>query len=393
MNVLSSLRHPSESLATGAYRACGALKQGAREQRGVTLIELLVAMVIAFLILAVVVQIYITSRTTYNVEEGVSRLQENARYALDTLAYEIRIAGHSGCAHLDSGQVENNIDNATSAVAFDTAGIRAYRYTGSGSTNLADWTPGLPSEFFGSLGGVELVPFSDILLIKYAKPNGATLTGNPDPTNANIQIHPTYESQFRPGQTLIITDCQKADIFVGCSVSQSGGKVTITHTVACNNKSSFLKGSYRNGAEILEFHSRAYFIGRRDATAPPALMRRVLAADGSCCNTEELVEDIETMKLRFGVLAAGMASNLSSPAQFLTADRYDPGGTATWTDVAVVQLGILARSPETTGLDVDKKRYDVLNDAVSSDDDFDPNDDRRQRQVFTITVQKRKPPR
>jgi type IV pilus assembly protein PilW len=365
----------------------------ARSSRGVTLIELLVAMVITLLILAVIAQVYVGSRTTYSVEEGLSRLQENARFALDTLAYDIRMAGHSGCAHLDPSLVANNISGASMPVAFDSAGLRAYRYTGSGSTNLNDWTPSLPSEFFGSLGSVQLVPYSDVLLVKYAQPTGATLTGNPDPDNANVQILPAYASRFSPGEVLLLSDCQKADIFVGCSVSAASGKVTITHNLSCNNIGNFLQHEYRNGAELLKFSSRAYFVGRRAADAPPALMRRTLADNGVCCRNEELVEDIETMRLRVGVLAGGTPAFMSSPTRFLTPNLYDPSGTASWTDVVAVQLGLLARTPETTGLDLDSKIYDVLNDPASSDDDFGPVNDRRQRQVFTVTVQRRKPAR
>lgn len=67
-----------------------------RGQRGVTLIELLVSLVIGGLLIAGAVSVYMQSRNTYRVTESAARLQEVARYALDTIEPDVRMAGFWG---------------------------------------------------------------------------------------------------------------------------------------------------------------------------------------------------------------------------------------------------------------------------------------------------------
>ena len=68
----------------------------ARTQRGMTLIELMVALAIGSFLIAGAVTVYVQSRTTYRTNENVARMQENARFAMETMAPDIRMAGHWG---------------------------------------------------------------------------------------------------------------------------------------------------------------------------------------------------------------------------------------------------------------------------------------------------------
>lgn len=64
--------------------------------RGVTLIELMVSLVIGLLLIAGAVTVYLQSRNTYRVTETVARLQEVARYALNIVEPDVRLAGFWG---------------------------------------------------------------------------------------------------------------------------------------------------------------------------------------------------------------------------------------------------------------------------------------------------------
>ncbi len=63
-------------------------------QRGLTLIEIMVALLIGSFLLAGVLQIFIVNKQTYRVQENLSRMQENGRFALDYLNRYIRLAGY-----------------------------------------------------------------------------------------------------------------------------------------------------------------------------------------------------------------------------------------------------------------------------------------------------------
>lgn len=61
--------------------------------RGMTLIELMISIVLGLLLVAVVIQIYVGTKATYNKQEDISRLQENGRVALYIIGRTTRISG------------------------------------------------------------------------------------------------------------------------------------------------------------------------------------------------------------------------------------------------------------------------------------------------------------
>jgi len=64
--------------------------------RGVTLVELLIALVIGAVLIAGAVYIYSQSRRSATVNDTQSRLQENARYAMSLIEPDIQLAGYYG---------------------------------------------------------------------------------------------------------------------------------------------------------------------------------------------------------------------------------------------------------------------------------------------------------
>lgn len=65
--------------------------------RGVSLVELLVAMVLGLVVVGGVLGIYLSSRQTFRTQESLARLQEGGRFALELIAREIREAGLTPC--------------------------------------------------------------------------------------------------------------------------------------------------------------------------------------------------------------------------------------------------------------------------------------------------------
>lgn len=64
------------------------------QQRGFTLIELMIALVISSVMISVAVSQLMQSRKTYYVQEAEARLEENARYALEIIRDNVKIAGY-----------------------------------------------------------------------------------------------------------------------------------------------------------------------------------------------------------------------------------------------------------------------------------------------------------
>lgn len=90
-------------------------------QAGMTLVELMIALLIGAFLLGGVLQIFINSKQTYRMQEGLSRLQENGRFAMEFLSSDIRMAGYWGCHDTPSPNTDiaGTNNNATNGDAID----------------------------------------------------------------------------------------------------------------------------------------------------------------------------------------------------------------------------------------------------------------------------------
>jgi type IV pilus assembly protein PilW len=70
--------------------------RGKRLQSGLSLVELMVSMLLGLLLSAGVVSVYLSAKRHYLYEEQMSRMQENARYAMRLLSRELAMAGLFG---------------------------------------------------------------------------------------------------------------------------------------------------------------------------------------------------------------------------------------------------------------------------------------------------------
>ena len=63
-----------------------------RYQYGLTLIEIMVALVLSLFLIAGVIQLFLGSKQTYRFHDALSRIQENGRFAINAMAADIRMA-------------------------------------------------------------------------------------------------------------------------------------------------------------------------------------------------------------------------------------------------------------------------------------------------------------
>jgi type IV pilus assembly protein PilW len=67
-----------------------------KSQRGLSLIELMIAMVLALVLTAAVITVFANNRHAFSQDENVQRMQDDARHALRELTFDISMAGHYG---------------------------------------------------------------------------------------------------------------------------------------------------------------------------------------------------------------------------------------------------------------------------------------------------------
>lgn len=150
-----------------------------REQ-GFSIIEILISLVLGLLLSAGVISLFLSSQRTYNVTERVARMQENGRFALEMLAYELRHGNFWGQL-LAAERIEVPAGLITDV---ESAGLGCFvedwatdmdndRFTGG-----INRTTGLPFSCFAT-EGIDVDTESSVLAIKRVRPNPADYTTFP----------------------------------------------------------------------------------------------------------------------------------------------------------------------------------------------------------------------
>ncbi len=360
---------------------------------GLSLIELMVAMVLGLLLLGAVLQVYLSTKMTFVAQDQKSGVEETGRYALEFVARDVRMAGLTGCASrtMPGAQfpVTNYLNGGTAFPWQFTAAIMGFEANGSapGSTlTLAasdpapggTWNATLPQ----TLRDLNLaIPGSDVLLLGGI---GAQTWPLVDPFNSGSQMFVQTGNDISLGDVLFVTDCAQGMIFQATNVTQAGGRTNVVgsngNTVSPGNASNIAgngpNGSaFRDGAMIARATSTAYFIGRGSGNAP-SLFRATLLAPDSTPNqrqlrAEELVSGIESMQLLYGV---------DSDGDFAINSYQTAAGVTDWSQVRTVQMSVLARAQENSLAQDDSATYSLAGTTVN------PVDDRRQRRVFSMTI-------
>jgi type IV pilus assembly protein PilW len=312
--------------------------------RGFSLAELMIAMVIGVTLIAGVVQVAVTSKTSFVVGEELSRMQESGRFALDVMTNDIREAGYLGFTIADGSASTTVTANPVPPLPFDSANmIKGYHWDGT------NWTPSAPANF-ASLGTV--VANTDLITIQSGNSCGGQLISTMANANNPIKVHQGNTCNIQDGDVVVLTDHTNIDIFRVHSTNATGAaKLNITHTVAstpgCNsvpcNSSNSLGTTYGTDSEILAVQSMTYFI-RNGANGTPSLWR----LNNNSLIAEELVEGVEDMELLYGV-----DQNAMGTAGYGVVDRYidantvnvDGTGTWDWEDVIAVRLALLMKTP------------------------------------------------
>ncbi len=343
------------------------------KQRGLTLVELMVAVAISSLLLAGVIQIFISNKQTYRVQEGLSRVQENLRFAFQRMSRDIRMVGFQGCTNLE--EIEENLRViANPPVQINLSTII------NGDDNIGSTNP------YNAKAG------TDTITIIGGSPSSLNLTGNMSADNANIQIGSNPDN-FVAGDYLFITDCEQADLFRATNVSQGTGTITIAHANNMNTDNRLGK-AYQTDAMVLRLNQMTYYVadtGAVDVNGNPVFGLWVRTGLGAAAVDSLLVDGIEDLQITYGVNADDSddysvdayetAATLN--ANSAVAPNSDRLGIADWTDVVSVRIAILAATVE--DVSPQAQPYTFNGTTVSN-----PGDRRLRRQLTsTITLRNR----
>ena len=272
-------------------------------QTGLTLIEIMIALLIGAFLLGGVINIFLSSKQTYRMQEGLSRLQENGRFAMEFLSKDIRMAEFIGC-NSDPSLITNTTTPAKTPNTLNTPTDFLYDFKtaiqGFEATSSTDWAPIISTAITSPLGD------SDVITIRRAgdqsftvtahASNTADLTLDATATVANLQAAGFLTTAATPANSCtiaVVSNCSKAAVFQVSAIAGSVLSHATGGSCALKNLSNDLGNTFVGG-QVYPINTISYYV-RTGSAGQPSLYRRVNAN-----SAEELVEGIEQMTILYG---------------------------------------------------------------------------------------------
>ena len=380
--------------------------------RGVTLIELMIALVISTIVLLGVATVYSSTKRSYKVQEEMARLQENARYAFAVMAQDIRGAGFVGCNPKINSLLDETDPDFDYALYDFQAGVDGWEYTATATgpgnaytiTSLtdtgvatdwagADWNGnGVGDDLPNALTGRVLVG-TDVLLTKSADPgsyedpltcpDGSVLRlQGANPPNATAMTF-NCATTVEQGQIVMFGNCDRADVFQNGATSNSQNlnrNAGVAGNSPGNVNPALVRWSqYCENCQIYAARGAAYFIGN-GAGNEPALFRYDYSRGANYATYDELVEGVESMQILYGEDLNPNDDDVQ-PTQYVTADNITNPD-----NVVSVRLSLLVRTPEELNRPQRPSSHRLHGVDNNTAVNITSPSDRRIRKVFTTTV-------
>ncbi len=336
----------------------------ARRQAGLSLIELMIAMLLGLLVAAGIVTVFTSTSSSNRAQTQLARLQEEGRFAVNRISDDLSLANGQYCsnsggnAHLSSGG--QYLDGLRSATVYAAGSVLMTAFadvtTTWGSTSGSSAYPTQPTSQYSlpsflAMRGydctatacttidpnsvVASIPATgtsigkrvigaDVLTLRYldtsrgwtiypaGSSTGSTMVTNGDGTLKQVNLAPTTGeppiTDFKTGELAMLANCSGSQIFAAAGQ----GTATITPAgLGTTNGTNFAlpSGQQSMAAPKLfdlnrDFQTVTYYLKVVDNGSngtTGALIRRVNGGSGNGGSEDELVRGIERLDFKYGV--------------------------------------------------------------------------------------------
>lgn len=359
-----------------------------RRQAGLTLIELMIAMVLGLLVAAGIITVFISTSKSNRVQTQLATLQESGRFAVTRIKSDLSMANGQYCtnsggnAHPSSGggyldtlrapmvyAAGDALDGALSDLTtkFGTSPypslptgaytMPAYLSMRGYDCTLSACTPTDPHSLVSGIPAMgtnvgDRVKGTAVLTLRYLNPasgwailptgsaTGSLMVQNAADGTLQITLKPlTSEgeppaSNFKSGDLAMLADCSHAQIF---AAGVSGGVVTssATGTVTGKNFAQPLGPQGLSAPKLYDlnrdYQTVTYYVKVVEDDSghkTGALMRRINGGDATRGGSEdELVRGIERLDFKYGVLDQNGDTEFLSAADVDKADNTSCSST------------------------------------------------------------------
>lgn len=398
-----------------------------RQNKGFTLVEVLVAVAIGAFLLSMVVTVFMGAQATSKATTGIARSQESTRFASFFIERDIRMSGYSGCSK--DTAISNFLNVASNAYSPSIEdGIFGWEFTGTNvgdNYNLnytqlgkdftqaeltaartsntaagAQWTGNAVTSLAPGGTLLNLPPVianlqplrgSDIIVTSISTPLPTIVDADTNLSNPDVAVTDAVgaplASSIETGSILKVGDCSSLDIFQN-SRAPSANELSASGGAEPGNSGS-VKWQKLWGSEATVYQTRTtvYYIGTGSSGQPALFSFSTNCGLSAACGATvpvatELVDGIENMQILYGEdtdseLLRDDVSNIYRSANQVNDFRR----------VVSLKIGLVVRSPD-AGLDIGPATvfpdFELLNQVT-----INPPDDANQRFVNNSTVRLR----
>jgi len=306
VHTARSTSAPALSLSTRHYRT-----------RGVTLIELMIALGFGLVLILATLSIYLANKQTFRQVENLARLNENARIAFELLGRDLREAGATPCGVSD---ISSTLKNPGS-MAWGTTGAKK-GITPYGKTQT------LPNKAFGTATAERVSGTDAFVVYMGSSDDGITVESQPAGGAANLKLN-KLGSGFVDDEIIMACNTNFATIFQITNVNEN--TVTLVHNTGvgkhnctkilykpnvifdCNSPPTGA-GESIEGATIVKVSSFTWYIANNGRSG-----RSLYRISGATNTTEEMVENVTNMEIEYLVDGAKEAE----PFDYVISTNYN----------------------------------------------------------------------
>ncbi|MDX1756228.1 MAG: PilW family protein [Marinobacter sp.] len=302
-------------------------------QRGLSLVELMVAMTLGLILMAGLTQIFVSNKRSFTLSQSLAYVQESGREGAAMLAREIRNADYWGCISQVT-DVINNVDGDSGSELLDNMLMGVQIYPDTDTTN-------------------SIVDGSHVIVLRGIDGSNPVRVSNV-PSNQAATLAVTDAASFFQGDILMVSDCEFATIFQVTNNPQQNNSVQLVHntgnTVTPGNAKQGMPKQYAGNANIFRPAIVRYSVQFDDDGRRALVMERLqLNNNGTNATTlgdpVELVGDVRDLRTQIGLDTTIPSDQIVDDWRAPPAED-DVNAAATLAQVLAVRVSLLIRSQD-----------------------------------------------
>ena len=323
-------------------------------QRGFTMVELMVALLLGLVLIGGVINVFLTSGQTLRVNQNLSRVHENARFAIEMFSREIREAGMVPCGSTLSANVLRGSGGSVPWWASTYDGMVRGFDDGQNSTAIKGFGASTADRVGGTDALLILRPSSDEADLRRLASHDAAAYSFKDAAGITAAVKSRYDS--RPA---LVCDGKSAALLqIGAaSVSLSEYDYS-TGTYNCSKNlgsadaacATTTPRTFDAGAQLTRWDPAFWYIGH-NARGTKSLYRvgiKLNSSTGAVENdVQEMVPDVENMQIDY--LTRNRDNDNVLATDWVAASAFTGGWTSTTAEVVAARVKLTLRSTEAVG--------------------------------------------